>query len=131
MDGHRADIFMLKVAQTLAAFRGRAAVTPEDVREAAALVLPHRLRRKPFSESEMDENRLEETFRKHAEDHGRAAPCRQPPPPQPGGAASEGEEVALIGEVTVAPGATFPVQPLDLPHDRQVKKAPGSPHPEP
>ena len=67
VDGHRADIFMLKVAQTLAAYRGREAVSPADVRQVATLVLPHRLRRKPFSESEMDENRLEETFRKHAE----------------------------------------------------------------
>jgi magnesium chelatase subunit D len=125
VDGHRADIFMLKVAQTLAGFRDRAAVTSEDVREAAALVLPHRLRRKPFSESEMDENRLEETFRKHAEEMAER-PVPPAPPPQPGGAASEGEEIALIGEVTVAPGATFPVKPLDLPHDRQVKKAPGT-----
>ncbi len=125
VDGHRADIFMLKVAQTLAAFRGREDVTPEDVREAAALVLPHRLRRKPFSESEMDESRLEETFRKHAEELAQR-PVPQSPPPQPGGAASEGEEVALIGEVSVAPGATFPVKPLDLPHDRQTKKAPGT-----
>ena len=39
-----------------------------DVREAAELVLPHRLRRQPFSDSEMDENKLEETFRKHQED---------------------------------------------------------------
>ncbi|MFZ5449754.1 MAG: putative cobaltochelatase [Thermodesulfobacteriota bacterium] len=124
VDGHRADIFMLKVAQTLAAYRGRKEVTPEDVREAAALVLPHRLRRKPFSESEMDENRLEETFRKHAEDLAERRVQESPPPP--GGTASEGEEVALIGEVTVAPGATFPVKPLDLPHDRQTKKAPGT-----
>jgi magnesium chelatase subunit D len=73
----------------------------------------------------MDENRLEETFRKHAEDLAER-PMAQAPPPQPGGVASEGEEVALIGEVTVAPGSTFPVQPLDLPHDRQVKIAPGT-----
>jgi Mg-chelatase subunit ChlI len=86
VDGHRADIFMLKVAQTLAAYRGREEVSPADVREAATLVLPHRLRRQPFSESEMDENRLEETFRKHAEAWSRAAPShprpnrRMPPP---------------------------------------------------
>ncbi len=79
VDGHRADIFMLKVAQTLAAYRGREAVSPGDVREAATLVLPHRLRRKPFSESEMDENRLEETFRKHAE----AMEPRPAEPPRP------------------------------------------------
>jgi magnesium chelatase subunit D len=125
VDGHRADIFMLKVAQTLAAYRGREEVTPADVREAAALVLPHRLRRKPFSESAMDENRLEETFRKHAEEMEERQ--RQPQPsPQPGEAAPDEGKAVLIGEVTVAPGATFPVRPLELPPDRQAKKTPGS-----
>jgi magnesium chelatase subunit D len=124
VDGHRADIYMLKVAQTLAAYRGREEVSPADVRQAAALVLPHRLRRKPFSESEMDENRLEETFRKHAEEM--AQHRHEPPPPQPGNAAPGGEESPLIGEATVAPGATFPVRPLELPHDRLTKKAPGT-----
>jgi magnesium chelatase subunit D len=125
VDGHRADIFMLKVAQTLAAYHGREEVTPQDVREAAALVLPHRLRRKPFSESAMDENRLEETFRKHAEELAeRSVPPS--PPPQPGGNAHDEDEVTVIAEVAVAPGSTFPVQPLDLPPDRQVKKAPGT-----
>ena len=124
VDGHRADIFMLKVAQTLAAYRGREEVSPADVRQAATLVLPHRLRRQPFSESEMDENRLEETFRKHAE--AMESPCAEPPPPPSGADASEGEEPVVVGEVTVAPGATFPVRPLELPPDRQVKKAPGS-----
>jgi magnesium chelatase subunit D len=124
VDGHRADIFMLKVAQTLAAYRGLEDVTPADVREAAALVLPHRLRRQPFSDTEMDENRLEETFRKHAEEMKQQP--HEPPPPPPGGAAPDGEAAALIGEVTVAPGATFPVRPLDLPRDRRTKKAPGA-----
>jgi magnesium chelatase subunit D len=124
VDGHRADIFMLKVAQTLAALGRREAVTPPDVREAASLVLPHRLRRQPFSESDMDENRLEETFRKHAE--AMAAPPEAGAPPQPGGAASQEEEVALVGEVTVAPGSTFPVKSLDLPHDRRIKQTPGT-----
>jgi magnesium chelatase subunit D len=124
VDGHRADIFMLKVAQTLAAYRGRDAVTPEDVREAATLVLPHRLRRKPFSDSAMDENRLEETFRKHSEEM--QPQQTEPSPVEPGSPAPDGEEVALIGETTVAPGATFPVRPLELSPDRQVRKTPGT-----
>ena len=123
VDGHRADIYMLKVAQTLAAYRGREEVRDNDVREAAELVLPHRLRRKPFSESEMDENKLEESFRKHQEE---MEPRRAGEPgPPPGGSSPDGEEVALIGEASVAPGATFPVRPLDLPQDRQSPKAPG------
>ena len=32
----------------------------------------------------------------------------------------------MVAETTVAPGATFPVRPLELPPDRQAKKAPGS-----
>jgi magnesium chelatase subunit D len=124
VDGHRADIYMLKVAQTLAAYRGREEVSPLDVREAAELVLPHRLRRKPFSDKEMDENKLEESFRKHREEMDQ---CRAASPaPPPGGSDPHGEEVSLIGESTVAPGATFPVQPLTLPRDRQTKKGPGS-----
>ena len=124
VDGHRADIYMLKVAQTLAAYGGREEVSPADVREAAALVLPHRLRRQPFSESEMDETRLEETFRKHVDEM--ASRRGEPPPPQPGEVSPDGEQAVLVGEVTVAPGATFPVRPLELPPDRQAKKAPGS-----
>jgi magnesium chelatase subunit D len=124
VDGHRADIFMLKVAQTLAAYHGREKVAASDVREAATLVLPHRLRRTPFSDSAMDANRLEETFRKHAEEQEER---RHPqPPPPPGNAGDDGEETVRIGEATVAPGATFPVRPLELPPDRQPKKAPGA-----
>jgi magnesium chelatase subunit D len=123
VDGHRADIYMLKVAQTLAAYRGREVVTPDDVRPAAALVLPHRLRRQPFSESTLDENRLEETFRKRAEEMERRR--AEAPSPQPN-ATPDGKEPTLIAETTVAPGATFPVRELSLPSDRQAKKTPGS-----
>ncbi len=42
--GHRADIIMEKAARTMAALTGRDRVMPEDVKEAAELVLPHRMR---------------------------------------------------------------------------------------
>jgi len=76
---------MLKVAQTLAAYRGREEVSPADVRRRHPGAAPP-LRRQPFSESEMDENRLEETFRKHAEamESRRTEPSpphQEPPPP--------------------------------------------------
>lgn len=48
VDGHRADIMLLKASLALAAYEGQRAVTPEHVYEAAELVLPHRLRRLPF-----------------------------------------------------------------------------------
>ncbi|MCX5891056.1 MAG: magnesium chelatase subunit D family protein [Deltaproteobacteria bacterium] len=123
VDGHRADIYMLKVARTLAAYRGRLAVADPDVREAAELVLPHRLRRQPFSDSEMDENKLEETFRKHQEEMEQRRLAQ--PQPEPGAPAGDPDEVQLIGETTVAPGATFPVKPLDMAPERKTQKAPG------
>ena len=48
VDGHRADIIMLKTAKTLAAYEGRKEVRSEDIEVAAELVLPHRVRRQPF-----------------------------------------------------------------------------------
>ncbi|MCX7822853.1 MAG: ATP-binding protein [Syntrophobacterales bacterium] len=48
VDGHRADIIMLKTAKTIAAFEGRMEVLPKDIEEAAELVLPHRIRKQPF-----------------------------------------------------------------------------------
>jgi magnesium chelatase subunit I len=51
VDGHRADIGMLKTAMALAAFNGRTEVCEEDLRRAARLVLPHRMRRRPFEDT--------------------------------------------------------------------------------
>jgi len=64
VDGHRADITMCKTACTLAAFKGRLEVTEEDVREAAELVLPHRCRRKPFEESKLEQQRIQQIIEK-------------------------------------------------------------------
>ncbi len=54
VDGHRADITIIKTAKTLAAYRLRTEVTQQDIIRAAELVLPHRMRRKPFEESSLD-----------------------------------------------------------------------------
>ncbi|MEW6388607.1 MAG: magnesium chelatase subunit D family protein [Thermodesulfobacteriota bacterium] len=123
VDGHRADIYMLKAAQTLAAYHGREEVDLEDVRQAAMLVLPHRLRRKPFGEAKMDQKILEESIRKHREEQEKGHL-----PPHAGvrpEAASSPEDAHRIGEVTVAPGEPFPVKPLELPPDRAAKQVPG------
>lgn len=50
LDGHRADIVILKAARALAAFRGTGAVGTEEIREAAMLSLIHRQKRMPFDE---------------------------------------------------------------------------------
>ena len=50
VDGHRADITMLKTARALAALDGRQEAAEGDLRQAAELALPHRLRRAPFEQ---------------------------------------------------------------------------------
>ncbi|MFA5321407.1 MAG: AAA family ATPase [Smithella sp.] len=48
LDGHRADIVIMKASRALAALRGQASITVENIREAARLTLPHRMKRLPF-----------------------------------------------------------------------------------
>jgi len=55
----RADIVIYKAARALAAFAGRLQVTPDDIRGAAELALPHRRRRKPFEQPGLDKERLD------------------------------------------------------------------------
>lgn len=59
IDGHRADITMIRAAKANAAYNGRAMVTKSDIREVAPLVLAHRMRRRPFEESTFDIEELE------------------------------------------------------------------------
>jgi len=58
VDGHRADITLLKAASAYAAFYGRDRTMKEDVASIANLVLTHRMRRNPFQESAIDEEEL-------------------------------------------------------------------------
>ena len=60
VDGHRADIGMLKTAMTLAAYEGRTDVSDDDVNNAARFVLPHRMRRKPFEDAGFDVSLINE-----------------------------------------------------------------------
>lgn len=62
VDGHRADITVIKTAMTLAAFAGRTQVTAEDLSQAARLALPHRMRRRPFEDEEWDWSKIKTIF---------------------------------------------------------------------
>ncbi len=64
VDGHRADITVIKTALTLAAFAERKEVLPDDVKKAARLALPHRMRRRPFEEGVLDWDKVEALFAK-------------------------------------------------------------------
>jgi magnesium chelatase subunit D len=124
VDGHRADIYMLKVALALAAYHGREEAGPEEVREAAELVLPHRLRRKPLSERQLDLEKLEESLKQHQESFKHRTHTPTGPGSQPDTAQHSSQDPGMK-EVVFAPSATYPVQPLDLPPDRTPKKALG------
>jgi Mg-chelatase subunit ChlI len=60
VDGHRADIVILKTAIAHAAFEGRTKIGEADILLAAELALPHRLRRKPFEETQSKMEKLEQ-----------------------------------------------------------------------
>jgi len=59
VDGHRADIVILKAALAQAAFEGRQGIREVDILQAAELALPHRFKKKPFQETELQFERLE------------------------------------------------------------------------
>jgi magnesium chelatase subunit D len=59
VDGHRADLVILKAARAHAAFEGRTAIADRDILLAAELALPHRLRRQPFQRAEISSSDLQ------------------------------------------------------------------------
>ena len=63
VDGHRADLTLVKTACAHAAMDGRDTVTPEDVVAVSKLVLPHRMRKNPFQDSTLDIGGLENWMR--------------------------------------------------------------------
>ncbi|HQX75397.1 MAG TPA: ATP-binding protein [Thermoflexales bacterium] len=52
VDGHRADLVILKTARAHAAFMAREEINDQDILMAAELALPHRLKRMPFQDTE-------------------------------------------------------------------------------
>lgn len=68
VDGHRADIVILKTAMAHAAFEGREEINETDILLAAELALPHRLRRKPFEETASKMEKLAERIEKARRD---------------------------------------------------------------
>lgn len=63
VDGHRPDIVTIVAAKTLAAYRGRTTVKPEDVRTTSHFALAHRTRRGGFLEPASGKE-IEKAFRK-------------------------------------------------------------------
>jgi Mg-chelatase subunit ChlI len=77
VDGHRADLVILKTARAHAAFDGRTEINDRDIALAAELALPHRIRRGPFHQSEMSMDDLQERIEQL---HGAQMSDGQPEP---------------------------------------------------
>lgn len=60
VDGHRADLVILKAARAQAAFEGRTRINDHDIALAAELALPHRIKRTPFQQAEINSEQLQE-----------------------------------------------------------------------
>ncbi|OUC91881.1 putative cobaltochelatase [Streptosporangium minutum] len=107
VDGLRADLVTANAAIAHAAWRGRTAVTADDVREAARLALPHRRRRDPFDAPGLDESMLEDLLSRVPDEPDE--PDDDPDPGGPGGDGSTedgsgGEDPGGVGAAEDGPG---------------------------
>ncbi|MCP4716194.1 MAG: magnesium chelatase subunit D family protein [Deltaproteobacteria bacterium] len=91
---HRADIVMIRTALTIAAFAGRTCVHDDDVKQAAFLALPHRMRRRPFEESRLDPDVIEQVLRSRSDSKQASAV----PDDSPATSSSSGEPPGQVVE---------------------------------
>jgi Mg-chelatase subunit ChlI len=64
IDGHRADMVILKTARAHAALNQRDHLTAHDILIAATLAIPHRLKRGPFTDAQMSQVEMEKILEK-------------------------------------------------------------------
>jgi Mg-chelatase subunit ChlI len=58
IDGHRADLVILKAARAHAAYEGRRQISRRDILLAIELAIPHRLKRGPFADAQVNMDAL-------------------------------------------------------------------------
>ncbi|MFW5692068.1 MAG: ATP-binding protein, partial [Chloroflexota bacterium] len=63
IDGHRADLVILKTARAHAAYHGRRQINREDILLAVELAIPHRLKRGPMADAHVDMDSLADQMR--------------------------------------------------------------------
>jgi len=74
VDGHRADIVILRTARAQAAYDGRDQINDKDILLAAELALPHRMKKQPFQESVLNPDQLQNNMRQARAEAERNAP---------------------------------------------------------
>ena len=79
VDGHRADLVILKAARAQAAYEGRTKINDHDIALAAELALPHRIKRTPFQQAEITSDQLQERIEQLA---GQSVPTESDENPQ-------------------------------------------------
>lgn len=67
IDGHRADLVILKTARANAAYEGREHISDHDITVAAELTLPHRMKRTPFHDAQGSLANLEQKMEQISE----------------------------------------------------------------
>ncbi len=78
VDGHRADLVILRGAQAHAAFHGRSHISDEDIVLAAELALPHRIKGRPFQDTAISAADLEERLEDVQSEMGMGDPNEEP-----------------------------------------------------
>jgi len=63
LEGHRADINLIRAGRALAAFENRDSVTREDLGKVAPMVLEHRIKKTPFEKGGLDREELDKCLR--------------------------------------------------------------------
>ncbi|MCC6453789.1 MAG: ATP-binding protein [Caldilineaceae bacterium] len=63
VDGHRADIVILRTARAHAAYEGRLQINDRDILVAAELALPHRMKKQPFQDSVLNPDQIQANMR--------------------------------------------------------------------
>ncbi len=91
IDGHRADLVILKGARANAAFQGRHSVSQSDILLALELAIPHRLKRGPFNDAQMNMAEMERQMDQIESEWGEGDEADQP--------SDEGEEQAVKKKV--------------------------------
>jgi Mg-chelatase subunit ChlI len=80
VDGHRADLVILKAARAQAAYEGRTQINDHDIALAAELALPHRIKRTPFQQAEITSEQLQERIEQLAGQSVPSEPAEQHEP---------------------------------------------------
>jgi Mg-chelatase subunit ChlI len=70
IDGHRADLVILKTARANAAYHGRTRLVNRDILDAIELAIPHRLKHGPFQDATMNLTKVEKDMEQIASEWG-------------------------------------------------------------